>query len=87
MRATPRRVRPETGMTDQATSRVVLLTGAAGGIGTVMTKALIAAGHAVAAVDRDADALDRLVSAVGVARDRLFPLSLNSRMRRSASPR
>ena len=41
-------------------ARVVLLTGAAGGIGRVMTEALLADGHAVAAVDRDAEGLDRL---------------------------
>ncbi len=35
-------------------SRVVLLTGAAGGLGRVMTQALLADGHRVAAVDRDA---------------------------------
>jgi len=40
--------------------RVVLVTGAAGGIGTAMTRALLAAGHSVAAVDRDAAGLDRL---------------------------
>jgi NAD(P)-dependent dehydrogenase (short-subunit alcohol dehydrogenase family) len=40
--------------------RVVLLTGAAGGIGRVMTAALLADGHSVAAVDRDGAALDRL---------------------------
>jgi NAD(P)-dependent dehydrogenase (short-subunit alcohol dehydrogenase family) len=40
--------------------RVVLVTGAAGGIGSAITKALIAAGHSVAAVDRDATALARL---------------------------
>ncbi len=43
-----------------ASGRVVLLTGAAGGIGRVMTGALIAAGHSVAAVDRDGGALERL---------------------------
>ena len=42
------------------TPRVVLVTGAAGGIGAAITHALVAAGHAVAAVDRDAAALDRL---------------------------
>jgi NAD(P)-dependent dehydrogenase (short-subunit alcohol dehydrogenase family) len=40
--------------------RVVLVTGAAGGIGAAITNALIAAGHSVAAVDRDAAALQRL---------------------------
>jgi len=42
------------------TERVVLVTGAAGGIGSAITRALIAAGHSVAAVDRDATALGRL---------------------------
>jgi NAD(P)-dependent dehydrogenase (short-subunit alcohol dehydrogenase family) len=45
-----------------APGRVVLLTGAAGGIGRVMTQALLAAGHRVAAVDRDAGALERLTA-------------------------
>jgi NAD(P)-dependent dehydrogenase (short-subunit alcohol dehydrogenase family) len=54
-------------------SRVVLLTGAAGGIGRVMTDALLAAGHRVAAVDRDAAGLDRLADIAGAhgAADRL----------------
>ncbi len=51
----------------------MLLTGAAGGLGTVMTKALLAQGHAVAAVDRDAAALGRLGAAV--ASDRLHPIA------------
>jgi NADP-dependent 3-hydroxy acid dehydrogenase YdfG len=38
-------------------NRIVLLTGAGGGIGTVMTRALLDAGHSVAAVDRDAGSL------------------------------
>jgi NAD(P)-dependent dehydrogenase (short-subunit alcohol dehydrogenase family) len=42
------------------TARVVLLTGAAGGIGRVMTAALLADGHAIAAVDRDDAGLGRL---------------------------
>ncbi len=54
--------------------RVVLLTGAAGGIGAVMTDALLAAGHSVAAVDRDEAALDRLVTRHGGAKDRLQPI-------------
>ncbi len=41
-------------------NRVVLVTGAAGGIGSAITKALVGAGHSVAAVDRDAAALGRL---------------------------
>src|SRR6266705_5177326 len=53
--------------------RVVLLTGAAGGLGRVMTDALLADGHAVAAVDRDAAGLDRLAALAGAgnAADRL----------------
>ena len=42
--------------------RHVLLTGAAGGIGQVMTGALLADGHSVAAIDRDAAALERLAA-------------------------
>ncbi len=45
-----------------ANSRVVLVTGAAGGIGSAITKALIGAGHSVAAVDRDAEGLKRLAT-------------------------
>ena len=42
--------------------RVVLLTGAAGGIGRVITQALLADGHKVAAVDRDGGGLERLAA-------------------------
>jgi NAD(P)-dependent dehydrogenase (short-subunit alcohol dehydrogenase family) len=49
-------------------SRVVLVTGAAGGIGAAITKALVADGHAVAAVDRDVAGLERL------AADRIHPI-------------
>src|SRR5438270_11191690 len=45
-----------------AASSVVLVTGAAGGIGAAITQALIAAGHLVAAVDRDAEGLKRLAT-------------------------
>ncbi len=55
-------------------SRIVLLTGAAGGIGRVMAEALLAAGHAVAAVDRDAAGLDRLGALAG-ARERLHAVA------------
>jgi len=54
------------------TSRVVLVTGAAGGIGSAITHALIDAGHCVAAHDRDAAALDRL--AAQSPKDRLFTI-------------
>ena len=43
-----------------ADGRIVLVTGAAGGIGAAITKALVAAGHSIAAVDRDTAALARL---------------------------
>src|SRR5947209_1729893 len=52
-----------------ATSRVVLVTGAAGGIGTAITRALVDAGHSVAAVDRDAERLKRLASS-----ERIHPI-------------
>jgi NAD(P)-dependent dehydrogenase (short-subunit alcohol dehydrogenase family) len=54
--------------------RVVPLTGAAGGIGRVITNVLLAAGHSVAAVDRDQAALDRLTARHGAASDRLHPI-------------
>jgi NAD(P)-dependent dehydrogenase (short-subunit alcohol dehydrogenase family) len=54
-----------------AHSRIVFLTGAAGGIGVAMTDALLAAGHCVAAVDRDAKALDRLATRHAKTKDRL----------------
>ena len=57
-----------------ASSRIVFLTGAAGGIGLAMTDALLAAGHAVAAIDRDAKALDRLAAAHAGSKDRLHPI-------------
>jgi nucleoside-diphosphate-sugar epimerase len=41
--------------------RAVFLTGAAGGLGTVMTEALLDDGHAVAAIDRDGPGLARLM--------------------------
>ena len=51
------------------TKRVVLVTGAAGGIGAAITRALIAEGHEVAAVDRDAAGLARLGT------NRIFPVT------------
>lgn len=43
-----------------AGQRVVILTGAAGGIGRALTETLLADGHCVAAVDRNSEALERL---------------------------
>jgi NAD(P)-dependent dehydrogenase (short-subunit alcohol dehydrogenase family) len=43
-------------------SRIVLVTGAAGGIGAAITRTLLGAGHRVAAVDRDASALKTLAA-------------------------
>lgn len=59
-----------------SSSRIVLLTGAGGGIGRVMARALLADGHRVAAVDRDAATLDRLKNLPG-ASERLHPVLAN----------
>lgn len=56
-------------------SRNVLLTGAAGGLGSVMTKALLKDGHSIAAVDRDADALERLKLTAGAMAERLCAIT------------
>lgn len=61
-------------MASSSRGRVVLLTGAAGGIGRAMTDALLAAGHLVAAVDRDQAALEKLRVQFGAAADRLHPI-------------
>lgn len=52
-----------------ANSRVILVTGAAGGIGSAIARALIDAGHSVAAVDRDAESLKRLATS-----ERIHPI-------------
>ena len=62
-------------MVDRSSGCVVLLTGAAGGLGTVMTTALIEAGHKVAALDRNTAALDRLADKLKDACDRLLLLT------------
>ncbi len=46
-------------------SRIALVTGAAGGLGSVMVRALLADGHRVAGLDTDRPALDRLASSLG----------------------
>lgn len=76
-------------------SETILLTGAAGGIGTAMTIAFLGAGHIVLALDLNPDALDRLAKATeGVGgKLHLFPcditdpeavLVLRERLRASA---
>lgn len=65
-------------MASSAPSRVVLVTGGAGGIGGAIADALLAAGHCVAAVDRDAAALARLGgrhAEARAARDRLHRIT------------
>ena len=62
-------------MTEATKGRVIVLTGAAGGLGRVMTTALIDAGHSIAAVDRDGTALVRLLEQLKVAPDRLLPMA------------
>lgn len=47
--------------------RIAVVTGAAGGVGASLVRTLAARGARVVAVDVDADALDRLVSDVGIA--------------------
>ena len=62
-------------MTGSDKSRVVLLTGAAGGLGIVMTTALLEAGHAVVAADRNTAALEKLSAVAAPHRDRFLPLA------------
>jgi NADP-dependent 3-hydroxy acid dehydrogenase YdfG len=45
--------------------RVAIVTGAAGGIGSAMTRGLLAAGIRVAGVDRDREPLEALAASVG----------------------
>jgi 2,3-dihydro-2,3-dihydroxybenzoate dehydrogenase len=44
------------------TQRVAIVTGAAGGIGTAMTRGLLGAGIRVAGVDRDREPLEALAA-------------------------
>jgi NAD(P)-dependent dehydrogenase (short-subunit alcohol dehydrogenase family) len=59
-----------------ARGRVVVLTGAAGGIGRAIADALLADGHNIAAVDRDGEALERLAAGLhgSDAARRLHPI-------------
>ena len=53
-------------MTEQS-GQTVVLTGAAGGMGRAITKALLESGRRVVLVDRDAKALQELASTAGNA--------------------
>ena len=61
-------------MTANNENRAILVTGAAGGLGTVMTTALLEAGHAVAALDRDQAALDKLAEHIAPHRGHFIPI-------------
>ncbi|SCB37143.1 3-hydroxy acid dehydrogenase / malonic semialdehyde reductase [Bradyrhizobium shewense] len=60
-------------MTEQS-GQTVVLTGAAGGMGRAITKALLDSGRRVVLVDRDAKALQELAATVG---DPVFPIQLD----------
>ncbi|PSO14218.1 SDR family oxidoreductase [Bradyrhizobium sp. MOS003] len=60
-------------MTEQS-SQTVVLTGAAGGMGRAITKALLDSGRRVVLVDRDAKALQELAATAG---DKVFPIELD----------
>ena len=49
-------------------NRVVLITGACGGIGSVLCRRFVEEGDAVLALDIDASALDRLAKQLGESR-------------------
>jgi 3-hydroxy acid dehydrogenase/malonic semialdehyde reductase len=60
-------------MTEQS-GQTVVLTGAAGGMGRAITKALLESGRRVVLVDRDAKALQELAATAGNA---VFPIQLD----------
>ncbi|MBR1362391.1 SDR family oxidoreductase [Bradyrhizobium ottawaense] len=60
-------------MTEQS-GQTVVLTGAAGGMGRAITKALLDSGRRVVLVDRDAKALEELAATAG---DAVFPIQLD----------
>ena len=60
-------------MTDTS-GQTVVLTGAAGGMGRAITKALLESGRRVVLVDRDAKALQELAAPAG---DAVFPIQLD----------
>lgn len=57
----------------EATPRIILVTGAAGGIGRAMVASLLAAGHRIAALDYDTKGLNALLAAHG-AHPNLWPI-------------
>jgi short-subunit dehydrogenase len=57
--------------------RKILLTGAAGGIGSALARELIQAGAQVALLDRDEAALDRLADELQTADNQVFPISVD----------
>ena len=59
--------------------RIILITGAAGGLGSVMTAALLDAGHGVAAVDYNSAGLERLSASLGTSKPLLTILADLSR--------
>ena len=59
------------------TDRVVLLTGAAGGIGRASTKLLVESGAYVVCVDRDGESLESLVDLVPADRVKLLAMDLS----------
>ncbi len=57
--------------------KVILVTGAGGGLGGAMSVALAAAGHVVAAADVSAPALDELVARAGAQPGRIVPIQVD----------
>ena len=58
----------------EPSGQTVVLTGAAGGMGRAITKALLDSGRRVVLVDRDAKALEELAATAG---DAVFPIQLD----------
>ena len=58
----------------EAASQTAVVTGAAGGMGRALTRALLASGRRVVLVDRDMEALRQFAAEVG---DNAFPIQLD----------
>ena len=61
-------------MTSTSAPQIALVTGAAGGMGAAISKALLQSGHRVVLADRDADAVRKLAAELGEA---ALPLPLD----------